>query len=54
VVSGAIVVNAIVTAPATSGAGIAVIASGLPIYWWTRLRHATANVSEFAPGRSTF
>jgi APA family basic amino acid/polyamine antiporter len=47
VVSFAIVANALVTAPATSFAGLGVIAGGLPIYWWTS-RQGTANVNELA------
>jgi basic amino acid/polyamine antiporter, APA family len=38
-VSFGIVANAIVTPPGTSVVGLAVIAGGLPIYWWTQMRH---------------
>jgi APA family basic amino acid/polyamine antiporter len=38
-VSFGIVANAIVTAPGTSVVGLAVITGGLPIYWWTQVRH---------------
>ena len=38
-VSFGIVANAIVTAPGTSVLGLVVITGGLPIYWWTQVRH---------------
>ena len=42
-VSFGIVANAIVTAPGTSVVGLAVIAGGLPIYWWTQVRHQASS-----------
>jgi basic amino acid/polyamine antiporter, APA family len=44
VVSFVIVVNAIVTAPGASLAGLGVIAAGLPMHWWTRARRETRSV----------
>jgi APA family basic amino acid/polyamine antiporter len=39
-VSFAIVINTIVQAPRLTSAGLAVMAAGIPIYWWTKRRRA--------------
>ena len=39
-VSFAIVINTVVTAPGPALAGLAVMAAGVPIYWWTRQRQS--------------
>jgi APA family basic amino acid/polyamine antiporter len=49
VASFSIIVNATVTAPGPTLAGLAVMVAGLPIYWWTRARNKSAKVTEGAP-----
>jgi hypothetical protein len=49
VTSLAIVVNAMVTEPGPTLAGLGVMAGGLPIYWWTRARNESAKVAASAP-----
>jgi len=48
VASFSIIVNATVTAPGPTLAGLAIMVSGLPIYWWTRARTNSAKVTKAA------
>jgi APA family basic amino acid/polyamine antiporter len=49
----AIVVNAVITAPGPTVAGLGVIAGGLPIYWWTRTRNEASPESTSAIAAGT-
>jgi basic amino acid/polyamine antiporter, APA family len=42
----AILVNAVITAPGPTVAGLGVMAGGLPIYWWTRTRSASPSLES--------
>jgi basic amino acid/polyamine antiporter, APA family len=42
----AIVVNAVITAPGPTVAGLGVMAAGLPIYWWTRTRNESSSLES--------
>jgi len=48
--SFSITVNAIVSAPGPTLAGLGIMAAGLPIYWWTRAADKSANAANGALG----